>query len=121
MSSLYQVWSFVNVMQPGQTQDGYDRLYVPQLGNTTGDLDIHDMAVDGDGRLVFVNTLFGCLATLSDTPSFKPIWRTPFISRLASEDRKTKSTAEMLKVNPCCVMSGRLPGPRQAHERCAAV
>ena len=87
MSSLYQVWRFSNVLQPGQTQDGYDRLYVPQLGNTTGDLDIHDMAVDGDGRLVFVNTLFGCLATLSDTHSFKPIWRPPFISRLAAEDR----------------------------------
>lgn len=87
MSSLYQVWRFVNVLQPGQRQDGYDRLYVPQLGHTTGDLDIHDMAVDADGRLVFVNTLFGCLATLSDTHSFKPVWRPRFISRLAAEDR----------------------------------
>ena len=24
------------------------------------------MALDADGRLIFVNTLFGCLATLSD-------------------------------------------------------
>lgn len=87
MSSLYQVWRFVNALAPGQTQDGHDRLYVPQLGNTTGDLDIHDMAVDGQGRLVFVNTLFGCLATLSDTHSFRPLWHPPFISRLAAEDR----------------------------------
>ncbi|MES3009047.1 MAG: TIGR03032 family protein [Pseudomonadota bacterium] len=87
MSSLYQVWRFENVLQDGEQRDGYDRLYVPQLGNTTGDLDIHDMAVDADGRLIFVNTLFGCLATLSDTHSFKPLWQPPFISKLAAEDR----------------------------------
>lgn len=87
MSSLYQVWRFENIFEPGQQQDGYDRLYVPQLGYTTGDLDIHDMAVDKDGKLVFVNTLFACLATLSDTHSFTPLWRPPFISRLAAEDR----------------------------------
>lgn len=87
MSSLYQVWRFENVFEPGQQQDGFDRLYVPQMGYTTGDLDIHDMAVDRDGRLVFVNTLFGCLATLSETHSFKPLWQPPFISKLAAEDR----------------------------------
>ena len=32
MSSLYQLWRFENVFAPGQTHDGYDRLYVPQLG-----------------------------------------------------------------------------------------
>lgn len=71
----------------GEVQDGYDRLYLPQVGYTTGDLDVHDMAVDGDGRLVFVNTLFGCLATISDTHSFVPLWRPRFLSRLAAEDR----------------------------------
>ncbi|HLF95663.1 MAG TPA: TIGR03032 family protein [Methylococcaceae bacterium] len=87
LSSLYQVWRFENLFEPGQQQDGYDRLYVPQVGYTTGDLDIHDMAVDADGKLVFVNTLFGCLATLSETHSFRPLWRPRFISRLAAEDR----------------------------------
>lgn len=87
MSSLYQVWRFENIFDAGQQQDGFDRLYVPQVGYTTGDLDIHDMAVDADGRLVFVNTLFGCLATLSETHSFKPLWRPPFVSKLAAEDR----------------------------------
>ncbi|TXI17058.1 MAG: TIGR03032 family protein [Nitrosomonas sp.] len=87
MSSLYQIWRFENIFEPGQQQDGYDRLYVPQIGYTTGDLDIHDMAVDHSGRLVFVNTLFSCLATLSETHSFKPLWHPPFISKLAAEDR----------------------------------
>ncbi|MBL8499426.1 MAG: TIGR03032 family protein [Nitrosomonas sp.] len=87
MSSLYQIWRFENVFEPGQQQDGYDRLYVPQVGYTTGDLDIHDIAVDRNGRLVFVNTLFSCLAVLSEAHSFKPLWQPAFISRLAAEDR----------------------------------
>ena len=87
MSSLYQVWRFENAFEAGQQQDSFDRLYVPRVGYTTGDLDIHDMAVDSNGRLVFVNTLFGCLATLSETHSFKPLWQPTFISKLAAEDR----------------------------------
>ena len=87
MSSLYQVWRFENLFTRGEQQDGYDRLYLPQVGYTTGDLDIHDLAMDSDGRLVFVNTLFSCLATLSETHSFKPLWRPAFISKLAAEDR----------------------------------
>ena len=40
-----------------------------------GDLDIHDMAVDGDGRMIFVNKHFNRLAKVSDTHSFEPLWR----------------------------------------------
>lgn len=87
LSSLYQVWRFENVLGDGEAHDGFDRVYVPRLGYTTGDLDIHDIAVDATGRVVFVNTLFSCLATLSDTHSFKPLWRPPFLSKLAAEDR----------------------------------
>ncbi|MDP2901944.1 MAG: DUF4915 domain-containing protein [Methylovulum sp.] len=87
MSSLHQIWRFENMFTQGQQQDSYDRLYVPQMGYTTGDLDVHDMAVDADGHLVFVNTLYSCLAILSGTHSFKPLWRPPFISKLAAEDR----------------------------------
>ncbi len=87
MTSLYQLWRFENVIPPGENVDGYDRLYVPQVGYTTGDLDIHDVTVDANGRVVFVNTLFGCLATTSETHSFAPLWKPPFISRLAAEDR----------------------------------
>lgn len=87
MSSLYQLWRFENALEAGQTHGGCDCLYVPQVGYITGDLDIHDVAVDGDGRLVFVNTLFSCLATVSQTHSFSPLWQPTFISRLAAEDR----------------------------------
>ena len=87
MSSLYQLWRLENVLDAGQIHDGYDRLYVPQVGYTTGDIDIHDVAVDGQGRAVFVNTLFSCLATISETHSFAPIWHPPFVSKLCAEER----------------------------------
>ena len=87
MSSLYQIWRLENVLAPGENAEGYDRLYVPRTGYTTGDIDVHDMAMDAEGRLVFVNTLFGCLSTLSPTHSFKPLWKPPFLSKLAAEDR----------------------------------
>jgi uncharacterized protein (TIGR03032 family) len=87
MSSLFQLWRFENALPPGDHQDGFDRNYVPRVGYTTGDLDIHDVAVDGQGRIVFVNTLFGCLATVSERDSFVPLWQPPFVSKLAAEDR----------------------------------
>jgi uncharacterized protein (TIGR03032 family) len=87
MSSLYQLWRFENVLEPSQVHDGYDRIYVPRVGYTTGDLDAHDVAVDKGGRVIFVNTLFSCLATVSERYSFAPLWKPEFISRLAAEDR----------------------------------
>ncbi|MEX2648199.1 MAG: TIGR03032 family protein [Alphaproteobacteria bacterium] len=87
MSSLYQLWRFQNALDAGASHNGYDHLYVPQVGYTTGDLDVHDIALGADGRPIFVNTLFSCLATISETASFVPLWRPSFITRLAAEDR----------------------------------
>jgi uncharacterized protein (TIGR03032 family) len=87
MSSLYQLWRFENALEPMQTHEGYDRLYVPQTAYTTGDVDVHDIAVAEDGRPIFVNTLFSCLATVSETHSFEPLWKPRFVSKLAPEDR----------------------------------
>lgn len=87
LSTLYQLWRFENALRPGETYQGHDRLYVPRAGYTTGDLDVHDVAVDADGRVIFAATLFGCLATLSTRYSFTPLWRPPFLSKLAAEDR----------------------------------
>ncbi|MBI2481781.1 MAG: TIGR03032 family protein [Planctomycetia bacterium] len=88
MSTLYQLWRLENVVESGSVvNDGYDCLYVPQVGYTTGDVDIHDIVVNDEGKVIFANTLFNCLATISETHSFAPIWKPPFISKLAAEDR----------------------------------
>lgn len=87
MSSRYQVWRFENSLDKGQQFNQYDRVYIPQMAYTTGDLDIHDIIVQPNGKPVFVNTLFSCLATVSETHSFQPVWQPPFISQLVPEDR----------------------------------
>jgi uncharacterized protein (TIGR03032 family) len=87
MSTLYQLWRFENALETGETHDGYDRLYVPRVAWTTGDIDAHDVMVDNSGRVVFVNTLFSCLATVSERYSFVPLWQPSFVTKLAAEDR----------------------------------
>ena len=72
---------------PAWVGQGYDVTYIPRIGYTTGHIDAHDMALDADGKLVFVNTMFGCLATLSERANFKPLWRPTFLSALVPEDR----------------------------------
>lgn len=82
----HTVWKLENALV-GRPVDGYDRVFVPRVGHMTGDVDIHDIALEADGRPVFVNTKFNCLATLDERFSFEPLWRPPFISALCPEDR----------------------------------
>jgi uncharacterized protein (TIGR03032 family) len=87
MSAQFQLWRFDNVLLPGKLYQDHDRLYIPRVGYTTGDLSIHDIVVEPSGRVVFVNTRFSCLATLSERCHFRPLWRPPFVSTLVPEDR----------------------------------
>lgn len=84
-STLYQLWRFSAIPAAGD-YGGYDRLYAPRQSFVTGDIDIHDIKIDAKGPL-FVNTLFSCLARPSASASFDPVWRPPFVTRLAAEDR----------------------------------
>jgi uncharacterized protein (TIGR03032 family) len=90
-SSVYMLWRFENVLREGETTpSGADRKFVPCEGRVVGRIDVHDIAlgeVDGAPRPIFVNTLYNCLATISETASFRPLWRPKFISTLAAEDR----------------------------------
>lgn len=88
LATHYQIHRFDNVLPPGEANaDGFDAVYAPHAAWVTGDLDVHDVGFGADGRPVFVNTLFGCIAAVSDSHSFRPFWIPPFISRLAAEDR----------------------------------
>jgi uncharacterized protein (TIGR03032 family) len=87
MSALYQLWRMENFLEPGQSHDGYDALFVPIKGHTTGEIDIHDMTEGPDGRPLFVATRVNCLATIDDKHSFVPVWKPPFIDAIVAEDR----------------------------------
>jgi uncharacterized protein (TIGR03032 family) len=88
LGGLYQLWRFENVLRPNEVIHGqFDKCYVPRNAQTIGDLDIHELGIRRNGKVVFVNTKYSCLAELSQTHSFKAIWKPKFISKLAPEDR----------------------------------
>jgi uncharacterized protein (TIGR03032 family) len=88
LATLFQIVKFRNVLDRGQQiNDVYDACYVPREMVTTGELDVHDIGLLKNGRIVFVNTLYNCLASPSQRHSFTPLWKPPFISRIVKEDR----------------------------------
>lgn len=99
VATRYQVWQLENMVEPGQNFKNRDKMYVPRRSWMTGQLDLHDLVLAvpsvGKGKVqgvdarkaIFVNSLFSCLATLSDRYSFTFLWKPQFISKLAPEDR----------------------------------
>lgn len=87
MACRYQIWQLENRLNAEENHFGCDRLYIPSVANTTGDLNVHDLVKSNVHELVFVNTDFSCIATLHPDHSFKPLWQPPFISKLVAEDR----------------------------------
>ncbi len=87
MGSAFQIWRFENAVAPGKSAAGYDRLFVPRVAHTTGDVGAADVAFAADGAILFASALFSCVAAASEEFSFEPVWRPPFISRLVPESR----------------------------------
>jgi uncharacterized protein (TIGR03032 family) len=71
-----------NFREPGR----YDALYLPRASYHYPDISVHDCAFGKDG-IWFVNTRFSVLCHPSDTHTFEPVWRPPFVDDLAPEDR----------------------------------
>ena len=94
------IWEFHNVPAVCQKLDASDKFpnnqakhdacFLPRRCHCTGDIQIHEMAWEGNSvevaELVFVNTAFSCLAKRSEENSFEPIWRPKFIKHLAPGD-----------------------------------
>jgi uncharacterized protein (TIGR03032 family) len=88
LSTRYQIWRMECPLSPGQlVEGGYDRQYIPRLAYTTGLMNTHDVTVDARGRVLFVATRFGCLASVSEQYNFVPLWWPPYLSKLAPGDR----------------------------------
>lgn len=87
MGSRYQIWRLENALAPGEWYQDHDRVYIPRVGYTTGGVDAHDLACDANGRVIFANTRFSCLAALSERQSFTPLWKPSFINELTADDR----------------------------------
>jgi uncharacterized protein (TIGR03032 family) len=89
-----EIWEFHNapaVARCLEPAGSHDACFLPRSSVCTGDIQIHEMAWAASAayepELWFVNTRFSCLSTRSNTHSFVPRWRPPFITALAPEDR----------------------------------
>jgi uncharacterized protein (TIGR03032 family) len=116
-----EIWRLENALRSDELEsDTFDRLYAPRECRVTGDINIHEMAVEADGRLVFANTRFSCLAKFSDSQAFKPLWKPPFVSRLAPEDRCHLNglalDAGRVRYVTCCSTSDSVEGWRGRRE-----
>ena len=103
VSTRYQIWELENRLGTQETYHQHDRLYVPNRSYTTGDLNVHDVVVDDNNQLLFVNTDFSCLATIQPGYSFAPVWTPSFITKLAAEDRCHLNGLAMVEGQPTYV------------------
>lgn len=88
VATRFEIWRFENVLPDGvHTDEGHDRLFVPRQAYPTGDLNAHDLALDAQGRDIWVNTRFGCLASVSEEWNFVPRWWPPFLPGPIPGDR----------------------------------
>lgn len=88
LGTLTQIVRMENVLGPSQrANEAHDKVYVPRNMQTTGNIDIHELGIRDNGRIIIVNTRYSCLCEPSMTHSFKPVWKPEFISKLAPEDR----------------------------------
>lgn len=88
LSAGAQILHFANILKTDERINHmFDACYLARTIHTTGALDAHDVGVDTSGHIVFVNTRFNCLATVSTVYSFDMLWKPDFISALVDEDR----------------------------------
>ena len=99
--SKVQLWRLENILPKGMVAKGhFDLTLMPRATYITGNIDAHEIAVDGQGRPIIVNTSYSCLATLDPIESFRPIWKPSFISELVREDRCHMNGLGMLDGRP---------------------
>jgi uncharacterized protein (TIGR03032 family) len=87
LATQFQIHRFNDILKPGESRGGFDAHYAPHVSWITGSVDLHDVGMGPEGSPVFVSTLYSCIGAVSDTHNFKLVWKPPFVSTLAAEDR----------------------------------
>ena len=82
------IWEFSNFLQQGSFYDQFDALYAPSRMFVTGSIDIHELGYEAKSdKIIFANTQYDCISTLSKNNSFEIEWIPPFLSRCMGDDR----------------------------------
>ena len=54
MATRYQIWQLENRLAKDEQHQGCDRLYVPSQSHTTGDLNVHDVVITDEQKVLFM-------------------------------------------------------------------
>lgn len=82
---IFTASDVLSVSYPERPQH-YSHLYIPQAKYHTGIVDTHEIAWSNN-ELIITNTLFSCISKMSYQYHFEELWRPPFITDIAPEDR----------------------------------
>jgi len=87
VASQHQLWRLER--SPLPPTPPFDSEYAARAAFTVGDVDGHDVAmpVDNDALPVFVAARYSCLAKPAVHACFDAVWKPPFITKIAAEDR----------------------------------
>jgi uncharacterized protein (TIGR03032 family) len=104
LASGAAIVQFENVLEPHERVNHvFDACYMPRRIHVTGELDVHDVGLAGDGNPIFVNTRFNCLAKTSPRHSFELLWKPSFISGLLDGDKCHLNGMTMAEGKPAYV------------------
>ena len=80
---VVHVYRLENGLRDGQRiEEVFTHCFVPRVSHSVGALDVHDVGMNREGDVVFVNTRGNCLATVSSSQQVRPIWAPFFISEI---------------------------------------
>ncbi len=68
-------------------EDGFNCNFSPRTSYNLGEIDAHDIIIDKDNKVLFCNTKFSCISSISDKHNFTVEYIPPWITKLACEDR----------------------------------
>jgi len=105
ISNKEQIWRFSNVGARRIKDEDHDAVFMPRKGYLIGGCDTHDIAANAVFKgvrheLMFINTVYSCVAAIDPHWGFRPLWKPDFITALSPEDR--------CHLNGLCVENGEL-------------
>lgn len=86
-ATRWQLHELRDALEGAQGPGGEDRLLMAQVSHTTGFVGVRDVAVDGQGRVLFTTALCNGVATIGVRLNFDLVARPPFVSADVAEER----------------------------------
>jgi uncharacterized protein (TIGR03032 family) len=97
-------WKLENISKTGGYESNIaERLYVPRQKTFVASLEVSDMAVDGNGKLLMASRAYSCIGRHVPDASFEFVWKPDFISQLVREDRCGLSGLGLADLERHCV------------------